>query len=421
MQRVLKFLKYWNYQSCRISVLTVKPSFFYAEDHKLSQEVPRQAEVIRTGSLDPFRIGYVLRKIFRTSSGKGKQEVRESGNIIRAISQLLFLPDSRSMWLPFAIYHVGRLHRRYPIHLIINTMPPFTTGIIALAARRFFKIPYILDFRDAWTHNPYLPEATRLHYFLQRGMETAVLKYACGITFVNPNLQDYYRKAYPNLSSTPNRVIRNGFDPDDFNMPLQPPQNTGDHPLRIGIMGTVYSQGNAPWTLLDALARMKKRNRGLKNKLKIVFVGKWAQNFIEKVRTWGLNEILEWQGYMSHCQALALATRFNALALAIESGVPGSENVTPGRIYEYLHLKKPILAMCSPNSDLARLVADGRAGEVVEYGDVSGIQKILDNWIQNRDSLSGRYLFLNSDAYHRRELTEDMMAFVEQVMHRNAC
>ena len=35
VQRILKFLKYWDYKRFEISVVTVKYSLFYAEDKKL--------------------------------------------------------------------------------------------------------------------------------------------------------------------------------------------------------------------------------------------------------------------------------------------------------------------------------------------------------------------------------------------------
>ena len=63
VQRILKFLKFWDYSGFDVSILTVKSSYFYAEDKTLMKEIPAQVSVYRSGSLDPFRIAQIIREI----------------------------------------------------------------------------------------------------------------------------------------------------------------------------------------------------------------------------------------------------------------------------------------------------------------------------------------------------------------------
>ncbi|MEJ2635538.1 MAG: glycosyltransferase, partial [Calditrichia bacterium] len=299
-----------------------------------------------------------------------------------------------------------------PVDLIIGTVPPFTAGMAAAFANMLFHIPCVLDFRDAWTHNPYLPEISPFHSRLQSCLENFTLRRSAGVIFVNPKLEKYYLDRYPVLVSREIVTIRNGYDPEDFINKSEARSDANPGIFRIGIMGTVYSQGNAPMPLLRAVAEMKKDDPTLSKRLQLVFIGKWANNFIQEIRQFNIDELIDWVSYLPHREALKLALQMDAQALAVQSGLPGSKNVTPGRIYEYLYLKKPILAMCPPNSDLADLVSECRAGEFVEYDDIPRVRGILNDWLKSTDKLTSRYEFKNLQDFHRKQLAKQLLAFL---------
>ena len=225
------------------------------------------------------------------------------------------------------------------------TIPPFTAGLIARYANRLWKIPYLLDFRDAWTHNPYLPAVSSLHQAIQENLECRTTKGAAGVVFVNPALHDHYRKKYQLLNDENSRVIRNGYDVDDFNLNDIKEVDKSPKTFRIGIMGTIYSQGNAPLTLLEAFSRLMGKKSVLAQNLRLIFVGKWTREFYSRVSALSISSQVEFISYRPHKEALALAREWDALTLAIQGGIDGSEMVTPGRIYEYLYLKKPIITL----------------------------------------------------------------------------
>jgi len=250
---------------------------------------------------------------------------------------------------------------------------------------------------------------------LQFKLERLALKKSTGVVFVNPNLQDYYLKRYDFLGRIPAITIRNGFDPADFPAQMNLPVPSEQEKFRIGIMGTIYSQGNAPFPLLQAAATLVQEQPELRNRLRIVFIGKWADDFLTRVHQFGIDDLLEWVNYLPHREALKFASELDALALSITDSLPGSKNVTPGRIYEYLYLRKPILAICPPESDIARLVKNHQAGEVVNYSDTSPIRDVLERWIKNPTRIDyppRDASHLNS--YHRGYLTRRLMDFIEE-------
>lgn len=416
VQRILKFLKYWDYTSFNVSVVTIKSSYFYAEDKSLAEEIPPEVSINRTGSLDPFRVTHFIRKYLPGRNRKAANIIPESGSFLRKLSSLVFIPDSRILWLPFAVYKIWRINRQTPVDLMIATMPPFTVGIIAKIAYKFFAIPYLLDFRDAWSNNPYLPQVSSLHTLLQKLLERWVLKTARGLTFVNPNLHTYYLAAYPFLNHVQTQMIRNGFDPDDFKVIKPEKLPASSTTLKIGMMGTIYSQGNAPNTLIEAISEVLKDNPQLADRIEIFFVGKWTKAFKAWTSVYNLERQTNWVGYLEHREALKFIRGMDFLTLAIRSGMPGSGNVTPGRIYEYLCLKRPILAFCPLESDLAGLVNDTKSGLVFDYHDKEGLKSTILKWFENAAGIRSQFRFENLEEFNRKKLTIKMIKFVTKMI-----
>jgi len=413
VQRIQKFIKYWDYDQYNLSVLTVKPSYFYAQDPSLQNDLPDQVSVYRSGTFDPFRAIFLLKKFFRRSNSNLPKSTFESSHSSRRLINYFLLPDSRILWLPFAVQRIGKIHRSSPIDLVVATLPPFTTGMIASRAKRKWHIPYLLDFRDAWTHNLYSPRLSSIHRSIQNKFEFQTIKSARGLIFVNPYLGSFYQNKYSFLKGKRIKVIRNGFDAEDFShLDFHKPdaQNTF---FKIGIMGTIYSQGNAPITLINALSILRQKNSPLNQKLKLIFIGKWTESFYSWVMSQDIHSQVEFVPYLPHREALELARTMNALALALHSDLEGNELVTPGRIYEYLYLKKPILAMCAPKSDLAELVQNSNAGEVVDYRDTNGIVQILTRWLTT-GVLS--YSFKNLELFDRKLQTGELLEFIRQIL-----
>ncbi len=417
VQRITKFLKYWNLDSSRLSVLTVKPSYYYTYDESLCAEIPAEVAIHRSGSGDPFRIWYLFSKLRRFFSAAQKGgNGRESAGWMRRSALSIFIPDSRIFWLPFALIKLWIIHRSRPIDLVVATMPPYTAGLIGALAKKWLNIPLCLDYRDAWNCNPYLPGGNPVHRNTNKWLERKCLGLADGIVFVNPVLEQFYRDNYPSIANIPHQTIRNGWDPEDFAPHQTPDGKEKSGIFTVGVLGTVYSHGNRPLTLVRAFSEMVREDTSLAGRMKIVFLGKWAPEFRSTVESLRLNGAVEFETYLPHKEALREARRFDALALALECGRPGCDMVTPGRIYEYLRLKRPVLAVCPENGDLANLVRECRAGEIVADEDVSRTKSILRQWLQNRENIGRAYSFENIDSFNRRLQTKAFQKFLQSLL-----
>ena len=103
VQRTAKFVKYLPEFGWKPVVLTVKKAYDYYSDAGHTADIPGEAEVIRTASLEPVRGLRRLRKA-RGQAGKEVPEtmasrVLSSIRLIR-IKDALFVPDTEIGWLP---------------------------------------------------------------------------------------------------------------------------------------------------------------------------------------------------------------------------------------------------------------------------------------------------------------------------------
>ena len=201
-------------------------------------------------------------------------------------------------WLPFAINKIWKIHKATPIDLLIASVPPFTTAIIAVILKKYLNCPILVDFRDAWTKSPYLLSLTKIHHYLQSKMESKVIHSADIFVFVNPYLKNYYIQKYNSLSQNSTHVVRNGFDKEDFVFKNDLQKRINADVFKIGIMGTVYSQGNSPLPLIKVIYDVLNKNPKLKGKIKIYLIGKWTGYFIEKVNSYKMEKEIEWVKYL---------------------------------------------------------------------------------------------------------------------------
>jgi hypothetical protein len=119
VQRIAKFTKYLPLFGWKPIVLTVKEVNYLAKDRSLLKELPKNTEIIRTGSFDPLRILFIWRKFI----GRKKQNSPRVQSGRNKSSKFLFwfdVPDSKIGWIPFALLKGLKLYPLPPLpHCIL--------------------------------------------------------------------------------------------------------------------------------------------------------------------------------------------------------------------------------------------------------------------------------------------------------------
>jgi hypothetical protein len=364
VQRTAKFVKYLPQFGWKPYVLTVKDVEYMAKDDSLLDEIPHQAQIIRTGSFDPLRILFLAKKV--VGKTREREAAANSAGKSRGFSWLFF-PDNKVGWIPFAVRKAISLCRRETIDLIFSSSPPPSAHLAAYLVRRATGIPWVADFRDPWIGYKLEKPPTPLHLFFKRRLEKTIVSRAGRVVMANPAILAELRSAHP-LTNTI-RLIDQGYDEEDF-QELVP---TKSEIFTIGYLGT-FSPDCNPEPFFQVMKDLTDRNLIPKDKIRLLHVGGSMHLDAKRLATeYGLSEILETKGYLPHRQALAQMAKTSVLLL-ITSDDP---RVFPAKVFEYLRLGKPILGIVPEESQIAKSLQAVNARRVVSIDDAEGIKQAL--------------------------------------------
>lgn len=358
VQRTLKFVKYLPKYGWQPTVLTVTPTGYYAQDYSLLDELHTlHIEIERTGSLDPNRL-------FR-KKGVVKMPSERWRKILTFISDTFFIPDNKIGWKRKALQAAYQLFERHHFDVIFATAPPFTDFLIGTKLSQKFKKPLVIDYRDPWLEYPFKYYPTPLHKLLNYKLEKRVLRLATRIIVTNRRVKELILKRYKFLTHSDVIIIPQGYDPADFQLNASPLSKRSNKML-ITHTGVFYAD-RTPKYFLEALKKIFTEQPELKENIEAWFIGNFQDEYMKMVQTMGLGGNVVITGYLSHSECVRRMLVSDVLWLMV-----GNDCQSPGKLYEYLGARKPILA-CVPDGFIRKTVEETEAGIVVAPNDVEGI------------------------------------------------
>ncbi len=138
--------------------------------------------------------------------------------------------------------------------------------------------------------------------------------------------------------------------------------------------GTIFALTSARG-LLGGIRRLHETTPTLARGLRVRFLGRIVPTELDAFA--GTEALgVERVGYVPHSQVLR-ELGASHLALCLLDDVPGAESVYPAKIFELMHLGRPVLTLAPPSSALARLVESHGMGTAVHPHDEEGIAGAL--------------------------------------------
>lgn len=440
VQRTVKFLKYLPEFGWEPAVLTVKETAYWAYDASLFGDLRPEMPIVRTGSLDPLRLIGLLRPS-ASALPRGGEGERGRGGLVppevirRGFSwwnHALFVPDNKIGWLPFALFRGNRWlsEASPPVDLIYATAPPFTAHLVgAILATRFRK-PLVLDFRDPWSTNQFVSYPTAYHRLLNQALERVCLRQAGACIATNEGIVEGLRENGPGKRPRL-EVVFHGFDPEDFEghpaFPASPSpaegqggKGAGEQRGRSSERFTITHSGVfyeriTPRYFLQALRRLLDERPELEGRIRARFVGLFRRENEALVKTLELEQVVEVTSYVPHRKSVEYLLSSDVLWFMIGEG-PSSASWAPGKLFEYLGARKPILA-CVPEGTAARTVRAIGNSTVVPPDDVDQIKDAI--WRYYQASLDGTLQETDREVvrpYDRRRLTGRLAGIFEDVL-----
>ncbi len=376
VQRWLKFAKYLDKFGWEPIIYTPSNPEYPSEDNSLLKDIPENITAIKRPIKEPYR----LYKVF---SGKKSSEkiqtgfLNESGksSFIEKISRWLrgniFIPDARKFWIRPSVKFLTGWLKANPVDVIISTGPPHSMHIIALKLKEKVNIPWIADYRDPWTSVYYFEDLklSKVAKKKHKKLEQLCLDNADKIIVVGETMKNDFAK----ITNTPISIIANGFDTSDYEgvKPVKPEK------FNIMYTGTFLSQQN-PEELWEVLGEMVKSNESFKQHLKISCIGKTDIEVLKSIEKNGLKEFLELTKYIPH-KDIPQMQQNSAILLLCLNRIDNASYIITGKVFEYMASRKPILAICPENSDVAKIIRETNTGWIVPFDDKTNLAKTIKN------------------------------------------
>lgn len=354
--RPLRLTRWLPERGWSVTVLSVSARARILKDPELLADVPPGTRVERTASFEPRTPLLALAKVGLRG-------------LASRLEPWFRIPDDQRGWVPFAVRRARAILASDPHHAVITTSAPYSAHLVGSALRRRLGLPWIADFRDEWTSNPWLVASmpTAWHRRLQRRLEAEVLRTADRVVCVSRPWLDNLRAATPDEPEAKFRVLENGFDPRHFDRPAPP------HPDRFRVVytGTFYGP-RSPRPFFEAVRRLLADGRIPEADLEVLFVGHTANAPALAEIPAACTRILE---HRPHAEALRLLDAAAVLLLVIpREGGPGNHT---GKLFNYLAAGRPILTLAPEPNVAADLVRESRSGIVVPPDDPSAIADAL--------------------------------------------
>jgi glycosyltransferase involved in cell wall biosynthesis len=423
--RALKFIKYLREFGIDPVVVTLKEdqaaSLFNTKiDLSLLKEIPENTPIYRVDC-----------DYKNTEGSKGK-----------AFFKMLFrVNDSlAARWSSYFHKEIGSIIERHKPQLIFTSLPPFSSGSLALKVGAAYKLPVITDMRDLWSKWGSTPFLSYIHYLLTFYEEKFVFRKSVRVIGVTPQLVEQFRNSHPDLDKNKFHFIPNGFD-----SPLDRLEDFEFKPgkkIIIGYVGSFYyhpeDRNNSmkpwwrkkrhkmlqyhpvkedwlyrsPYFFFKTIAKLLHHFPGLSNRIELHFVGNKTYWFDGMLTEFSLHNHIVSHGFVSSSRASELQDTFDLILATSEKVIGEDHYCLPSKIFDYVGRKKPLLGFVTRGIQRDFIEQSG-LGIICDPDDDEQAAAVLYDLI-----LNGKKFKVNSEylaSYHRRNIAKNLSQVMTSV------
>lgn len=366
VQRPVKFAKYIHQFGWQPVVVTAKNPSAPSRDPSLEADLPPGLPVHRLATVEPAA----------PAGGGGSGAAGGVKAALKRAALRLLFPDRHVLWLATALPGALRAAKRHAVDAVMVTAPPFSSFYLGARVARKLGLPLVLDFRDEWSgyyaegFNPGQADHKR-----QQRVEKAEARLVGQAARVIGASRAYGKRFLRLYGGDPAKYawIPNGYDHQDFEgLESLAPEASAGRPLRLLYAGTIFEVTSLDM-LWRAMAELSEAERG---RLEVRICGRAAPGQVLDPGLAGLTVVVS--GYLEHREVVRRMASADALLLTL-ADLPGSQRVIPGKLFEYLAARRPILALV-PRGETAGLVDVCKAGRVITPSNHEGLVELLRAW-----------------------------------------
>lgn len=407
VQRWLKFVKYLPKFDIEPVVYIPENPTYPILDKSLVSEVPENIKILKQPIFEPYRYAHIFSKkdTETLSSGLIAEEKKQSllQKIMLFIRGNFFIPDARKFWIAPSVKFLSNYLAKEKIDTLITTGPPHSLHLIGLKLKEKIGLKWIADFRDPWVNIGYHEKLklTKKSEKKHHALELTVLEKADQIIVTSFTTKEEFKQK----TTRPITVITNGFE-DKKRVKILP-----DKKFTLSHIGSLLS-GRNPENLWKALAELITENSDFKAAFRLQLIGKVSPSVLDSIADAGLENHLDLIGYVPHEEAINYQHQSRILLL-IEIDDPKTKGIIPGKLFEYLQAKKPILAIGPKGWDVCQILEKTQSGKCFKYSEKENIKRKLLLFFQAYKTDNFQNTSTNLENYHRRELTRVLSTLIK--------
>ncbi len=408
--RSAKFVKYLPDFGIEPIVVTCSEKTYGVKDYSLLKGIPGNIRIERVSA---FYLPDLMPKF----------KFLKLNQIISFIGRNFIWPDPAIYWAKKAFVRIKEILKKEKIDTIFTTGGPFSSHLIGLWLKKeFSSIFWIADFRDEWTSNPFMkyPIIRKLY---EKKLEDNVFKNVDKVIVISQEMKKSFFLLH-NLKEDKVAIIYNGFDEDDFkeyDFNSRQVNKNKSKKLKIVYSGTIYTLRN-PKNLFIALRKLLdelSKNKDLNTQIEIDFIGHSSYYIKKGVKKFNLEKVVKILDRIAHENLFIKLIEYDIFLLLIGIGEK-SKKILTGKLFEYLRMKKPILALGPEDSELSEIVKRTDSGIVVDFTNVEKIKNTLQFFLdmKQKGQLEKIYKFNNEEInkFNRKNTTQKL---AEIIIKRN--
>lgn len=248
------------------------------------------------------------------------------------------------------------VHAQRPVDLVLVSPAPYVQLAAAWRLHTAHAVPYVVDFRDAWSLDVIAGGETFPQNSRRGRWERRLMLGAQQVWLVNDPIRDHYAARYPQVADR-FRVVRNGYDEIFLTgLTTRRPDPSG---LTFGYLGTATLPLELMAALLDGWALARQADPVIARS-RLIFRGHLGAGHARGANAHAYTiaaraeDDVQYRGPVDKGDLAATYSGFDALVLA----VIGGRYMTSGKVYEYAATGLPIVSVHEWEHDAATVLAD---------------------------------------------------------------
>ena len=271
--------------------------------------------------------------------------------------EIVFFPDRAASWIPPAIAGGVRAVRRFGFDAIVSSAMPASVHVAASAIASITGLPWIADYRDLWSGNPYVNEPAWRKSLLY-GLERISVGRASQIVTITKSIADVLSE----IHKRPVNMVPNAYDNEEWReVPFLEPDA-----FRIVHAGSLYDGQRNPEPVLEQVAALLRS--GEIADVHLDFYGPNPGPLLEAAQRHGINDIVRYHGVVERRVAMQ-AERSAALLLIVQNADPRTASEYGSKVFEYQGAGPVMLALGPPESVLRSYITSNALGWFAAGGD----------------------------------------------------